>query len=304
MFLRRLSKPATLALVLLFPLSLLLVLAPSPAAFGASSHVQRRYVRPAVRWRTLFFSNFIGRAGTMLPANSWQYSVGRQDSDAVYVRSAAYAELDGHGNLVVTARHLKVGWRSGQVITKRSFMPKSGQSLRAQAKIEMPSAGNGYWPAFWAVDPRALVVSGTEPANGEIDVAETTDNRPWVAQLLHCGPSKFSGPCREPSKRISDFHHFRYPAGRVGYHLYTMVWTNLPRKQSLTFLVDNHVQLVITRMEIGARYWRMAFDHPYAFLFDIAIGGWGGQPNKRSSRWGAMHVAYFSVSVTQGAPKL
>ncbi len=300
---RRLRKPASLALILLIPL-VLLVLVPSPAAFGASGHVKRRHLPPPVHWRTLFSAPFNGRAGTRLSSKAWQYSIGRQDSDAVYVPTAKFAHLDGHGNLVITAQHLKAGWRSAQVITARTFMPKSGQSLRAQAKIEMPAAGAGYWPAFWAVDPKAFVVPRSEPASGEIDIAETTDDRPWVAQFLHCGPSKFKGPCREPSRTISDFHHFRYPAGRVGYHLYTMVWTNLPRKQSLTFLVDNHVQLVITRMEIGARYWRMAFDHPYVFLFDIAVGGWGGQPNRLSGRSGSMHVAYFSVSVTQGAPKL
>lgn len=285
-------------------LALMLTL-PTGVALGSISQSHQRWTKHAVpRWRNIFLDNFGGRAGSSLPSKVWRYYSGGGGSLATFVPTAAYAGLDGHGDLVVTARHTRLGWQSGQVATVRSFMPKRGQSLRAQARIEMPNAGASYWPAFWALAAKAVVNPRVEPAAGEIDIAETTDDRPWVAQFLHCGPAKFKGPCREPAHATSDFHHFKFSAGRVGYHLYTMVWSNLAKNQSLTFLVDNRVQKVVTEKQLGTRYWNLAFDHPYVFIFDIAIGGWGGPPNRTSGKWGSMHVDFFSVSVANGAPRL
>lgn len=298
---RRLARTARWSALLLAAVLIL----PTGSALGAVSKGHARTRRLArVEWHNIFVDNFSGRAGEMLSSKVWRYYSGGGGSLATFVPTASYAGLDGHGNLIVTARHTALGWQSGQIATVRAFMPKRGQSLRAQAKIEMPNAGASYWPAFWALAAKAVVNPRVEPAAGEIDIAETTDNRPWVAQFLHCGPAKFKGPCREPAHSTSDFHHFRYPAGRVGYHLYTMVWSNLAKDQSLTFLVDNRVQKIVTEKQLGARYWNLAFDHPYVFLFDIAIGGWGGPPNKTSGKSGSMHVSYFSISVADGAPRL
>lgn len=290
----RISTRRARRLVLLLPLMLVTTLAAcgqTPSATSQPPTTQQ------TAWHTVFYDNFDGAAGTELSSADWRYSRGLSSGMAVYRPTPTFASLDGNGDLVVQAIDTTDGWVSGQVSTTQTFAPKLGQSLKVEARIRFPEAGKGYWPAFWGLGAPALNNPKVEPAAGEVDIAETLGDDNWVAQLLHCGPAKFSGPCREPSPTISDHYHFATPKAKASWNVYSFVWNNEPNDQSsVQFYVDNKLQLVVTEKQIGAHYWNEAFDHPYFFLFNVEVGGWAGKPNQSTARTAAMTVSYFKVS--------
>ena len=267
---------------------------PSPSALSHPSSTAAK----TSRWHTVFVDNFVGPSGAMLSSKTWRYFSGYTFGLAPFEPNAQFASLNGHGQLVVVARHTTSGWEAAQVGTRQAFMPKPGQSLEISARLKLPAGGHGFWPAFWAMPTSALTNPSTEPAAGEIDIAETIDNYNWVAQILHCGPSKTSGPCKEPSPRISHLHKFPTPAGEAGWNTYSAVWHNAGTSSSIDFFINGQRQLVVTEQEIGARYWNEAFGHPYFLLFDLAVGGWAGKPNQASASTTSMTVKYVRVSVS------
>lgn len=261
-----------------------------------SSTVANKTSPSTTSWHTIFADNFTGPSGEMLSSKVWRYFSGYTFGSAPFEPTAQFASLNGHGQLVLVARHTASGWEAAQVGTRQAFMPQPGQTLKISARLKLPAGGHGFWPAFWAMPTVALTDPSTEPAAGEIDIAETIDNYNWVAQILHCGPSKTVGPCKESSSLSFHLHRFPTPAGAAGWNTYSAVWHNAGSRSSIAFFVNGRRQLVVTEQEIGAHYWNEAFGHPYFLLFDLAVGGWAGKPNRASASSTSMTVKYVRVS--------
>lgn len=234
------------------------------------------------KWHTVFADSFGGRGG---PGKNWDVVTGANIGAIPY--GVGNVQLNGRGQLVIAEHHTVSGWSSGYVESTRSFEPAPGQSLLIQSTLTMP-IGRSLWPAFWALASSARASSADEPAAGEVDIAESINVARWVAQILHCGPGKWIGPCG--GTRSSRYTDLAGTASRREMHTYSWLWANHGPSSYVALYIDGQLNLRLTEARIGAHYWHLAFDHPYFILYDLAVGGWAQAVSRSTPRYAAMVV--------------
>jgi beta-glucanase (GH16 family) len=220
------------------------------------------------RSEVVFFDDFSGPA---LDRSRWNVEVTGQwvndeqqayiDSDEVIhlVRgSAALGASDGALAIearprpgFVTAEGRKFDFVSGRINTRGKAEFTSGT---VAARIRLP-AGEGLWPAFWALG------TGRWPDTGEIDIMEYVGETDWVSAALH-GPG-YSGETPLVNKLFLDPGR-----GATEWHVYSVGWT--PR--GFVFRVDDQVMYRATRIMVE-HYGRWAFDNPKYLILNLALGG-------------------------------
>lgn len=270
-----------------------------------NSSSARRHVGTKHPLRLVYQDNFNGPDGSGLGAE-WSFHTGAGSGIGLYAAGRAVAHVNGHGELVLTARHVGNYWQTVQIESSQGFMPPYGSSLVVESRISMPVA-YGYWPAFWMVPQDAFTDPHSEPMAGELDIAETIDTAKWVSQTLHCGQAKNSGACAatlRPRFFVYDFYRFKTIAGKHGWYTYAMLWHNQGMRSFISFYVNGALQVTVTAHEVGAKYWDLAFEHPYHLIYDVAVGGYAGPPNRTSPRSASMRVKYIRVYVAHGLKKL
>jgi beta-glucanase (GH16 family) len=201
--------------------------------------------------------------------------------------SDQYAAIDGNGNLIITAiagnpfnatcSYGPCQYTSARLKTQGLFSQTYGYY---EARIKVP-AGQGLWPAFWLNG-----VTGTPPANGEIDVFESIGSAPSTVYGAVHGPG-YSVPA-------SVTVDYTFPNGTLlssDYHIYGLMW----RQNSLQYYVDNVLYATITPASLpsGATW---VFNQPFYVLLDLAVGGsFPGSPNAATSFPAQLYVDYVHV---------
>jgi beta-glucanase (GH16 family) len=246
----------------------------------------------------VFADDFSGPAGSLPNQKYWIMTSGRDYGIATDVASGSNVHLSGNGALEIEAIHQGGRWTSGEVQSKEAFEPGLGQDLIVTAHLKLPSGGQGYWPAFWAVGLPFRTNPNSEPTAGEIDIAETINDDKWLAQVLHCGPRK-GGPCKENESRANGIGHIRMlsrPSGSIGWNTYGWEWVNRRVDPYIELTMNGVVELKVSRNMIGAVVWHAAFDHPWYLVVDLAIGGgWPGPPSPSSASEGSISISRLSV---------
>jgi Glycosyl hydrolases family 16 len=294
--LRRPGLPMTFAAVALGGV-LLASMTGSAEAGGYSS------MRTA-HWQAIWRDDFAGSAGAA-PGTAWRVDLGhsypggpdRWGTGEVQAYTADPENLaqDGRGHLRITATRDASGeWRSARIETVRDdFAPAPGGRLRIEARIQLPTGGAGYWPAFWGIGAPYRTDPSTWPGVGELDVMENINNQRVVHGTLHCGEVTVGGPCHEDVGLTGEYR-LRRPAGRAGFHTYTVVWGTAPAR--LDWYVDGRPYWSVTADQVGAAVWQAAFGHGYFLLVNLAIGGgWPGPPGAATLPGGSMLVDYVAV---------
>jgi len=136
---------------------------------------------------------------------------------------------------------------SGRLDT-RGKMSFTYGSAAARMKLE---AGDGLWPAFWALG------DGRWPDSGEIDIMENVGVREWMSVALH-GPGYFGDT---PLVK-------RAPVDVTTWHVYSVDWT----PDRLTFKIDGRAVYDVSK-EMVERYGKWAFDNPKHLIVNLALGG-------------------------------
>src|SRR5271165_6288945 len=105
--------------------------------------------RAPKHWRLAFADNFSGVDGSLPSRSKWLIYSGQGYAYELerYSASVTNVRLDGHGHLELIARRVGGTWTSGEVQSKESFEASKGTSLLIEARVELPSGGQGYWPA-------------------------------------------------------------------------------------------------------------------------------------------------------------
>lgn len=277
-------------------------------AFPAATAHATTVPAPPSGWSTVFSDNFAGASGSAPNSANWIYDTGPGSNFGTgeietMTNSTSNVHLDGNGHLDITALGSGSNWTSGRIQTPTAVAgAPAGGKLEVTASIQQPnpSAGLGYWPAFWMLGP------GQWPENGEIDIMEDVNALSELSGTVHCGTDP-GGPCNESNGIGSGL---RACSGcQSGYHTYTMILdrTNTAA-ESITFYLDGTSYFTVTEAQVGTSTWQAAFDHNLSIIFDLAMGGGYPNgvcgctsPNSGTSSGGTMSVAYVAAYTTTGS---
>jgi beta-glucanase (GH16 family) len=241
------------------------------------SQIQGRSKRPEprTRWPHLVWSdNFNGPAGAVPSPGRWSFDTGGNgwgnEELEYYTRRPANAELDGRGQLVISARAetytgpdgVTRSYTSARLQTLHEFQFEYGL---VEARIEVP-AGQGLISQFWMLGNNAYEPDGW-PGSGEIDTMEVRGSQPNIVEGTIHGPWSWAphGLSGSLSSR---------PSLASGFHVYGVEW----EPNRISFLLDGSVYQTIAPADLptGAAW---PFRHPFFLLLDLAVGGvWAGAP--------------------------
>jgi beta-glucanase (GH16 family) len=223
---------------------------------------------PQAPTSTNFFEDF---AGPSLDRSVWNVIVtGRtvnneqqayvDSPETISLVSGPDAEGASNGALAIHARY-RPGFKtpegrafdftSGRLDTRDKMTFTYGT---AAARIKL-TAGQGLWPAFWALG------AGPWPATGEIDIMENVGESDWTNVAMH-------GPGYSGNTPFSSRHHFPPSNDITGWHIYSLDWA----PDRLVFKVDGEQFYEVTK-EMVEKYGRWAFDNPKHLIVNLAIGG-------------------------------
>jgi beta-glucanase (GH16 family) len=181
-------------------------------------------------------------------------------TDTVDIVNGADAEGADGGALRIRPR-----WRPGFTTAQgRTFDLTSGR-LNTAGKVEFTygtasariklTAGQGLWPAFWALG------AGRWPDTGEMDIMENVGEADWTNVALH-------GPGYSGDTPLATRHHFTAPDDITNWHVYTMDWT----PDRLVFSIDGETFYDVTKTMVE-KYGRWAYDNPKHLIVNFALGG-------------------------------
>jgi len=193
------------------------------------------------------------------PAN-WTYDLGGDGwgngEMQNYTSRPENARLE-NGNLVIEARQEKY---NGSYYTSTRLKSQGLQEFqygRLEARLKVP-AGKGFWPAFWMLGSNFTKVGW--PDCGEIDIMEYIGKEPdLIMGTLH-------GPGYSGALGISKWNRQKFNIAD-DFHTYVIEWD----ENQITWFFDDVPYHTVTRADVGERPW--AFDQPFFFIINLAVGG-------------------------------
>ncbi|PGH52253.1 hydrolase [Streptomyces sp. Ru87] len=248
--------------------------------------------RPAA---VTFEDTFDGPAGSGVDGSKWQLETGDNVNNherQYYTSGTDNAELDGSGNLVITARKENPAdyqcwygtceYTSARLNTAEKFTTQYGH---VEARMKLPR-GQGIWPAFWMLGED--IGSKGWPACGEIDVMENVGKEPGTVHGTVHGPG-YSGEGGLGGG-------YTLPNGEAfadDFHTFAVDWS----PEAIKWSVDGQEFHTRTPADAGSNEW--VFDHPFFLILNLAVGGyWPGDPDGTTEFPQQLTVDY--VRVTSG----
>ncbi|WP_255447362.1 glycoside hydrolase family 16 protein [Schumannella soli] len=254
-------------------------------AVGAASAVSGTANAPKAHAENLVWSqDFDGPAGSAPDGNVWNFETGGggwgNGELQNYTDSRANSELDGNGNLVITARQEGDGsYTSARLTTAGKYQPQYG---RVEARIQIPR-GQGIWPAFWMLGDDIGSVGW--PNSGEIDIMENVGYEPHRVHGTIHGPG-YSGAAGPTGT-------YQHPQGwsfADDFHTFAVDWA--PGR--ISWSVDGNVYETRTTADTNGNPW--VFDKPFFIILNVAVGGqWPGYPDGTTQMPQSMKVDYVRV---------
>lgn len=289
----QLKFPSYKRLIALLPLvAILASIFLAPSSSGATS-------------KYLWNQEFNSKKSSKLDSKIWNYDIGDgslknligwgNNEQQYYTDTNAI--IDGVGNLNIFAKRvvkpeLKICYygdclfTSSRINTQGKFEFQYG---RIETRIKMP-AGEGTWPAFWALGSN--IDTAPWPESGEIDFIETLGRTPrTVLGTIH-------GPGYSGANGISG----EYTGSKslaAAFHTYSVDW--LPT--SITWKIDGKVFQKVTKEMVSPNKW--VFDQPFFLILNIAMGGnLGGFVPPEFKSPATMSVDYIRISKLNGYGKV
>jgi beta-glucanase (GH16 family) len=235
---------------------------------------------------------FSGRDGSLPDASKWTYDIGGSgwgNHELEYYTNRRENARVEDGKLVITARReeytgpdgAKFNYTSARLKTQGLFSQVYG---RFEARIKLP-AGQGTWPAFWALGDNFASVGW--PRCGEIDIMENVGKEPGINHGSLHGPSS-AGATSDLTATIM------LPAGQKlsdDFHIYAAEW----EPGTIRFYLDANLYATFTSAEWPAGgTW--VFDQRFFLILNVAVGGdWPGSPDTTTTFPQTMLVDYVRV---------
>ncbi|SNS50165.1 Beta-glucanase, GH16 family [Micrococcales bacterium KH10] len=232
----------------------------------------------------IWSDEFEGPAGSAPNGSIWGYDLGAggwgNNEWQNYTSSRANSQLDGAGNLVITARRESNGqYTSARLSTQGKKTPKFG---RVEARIQIPR-GQGIWPAFWMLGSNINQVGW--PTSGEIDIMENVGYEPHMVHGTVHGPgySAMNG-------LTASYTHPQYWSFADTFHTFAVDW----KPGYIAWYVDGNKFHEVTPASANGNPW--VFDQQFYILLNVAVGGdWPGYPDGGTQFPQQMKVDYVRV---------
>jgi beta-glucanase (GH16 family) len=223
----------------------------------------------------IFDDEFGGAKGNLASSLRWTYDTGTWTGELqTYVKGATAAGIDGQGHLNIVARKSGRGYSSGRITTRGRFSVKYG---RIVARMKLPAAKAGIFPAFWMLN------SENYPSRGEIDLLERANTSTTAYGVVHG---------RKTNGAHWRLYRYKHPAVSLAtsYHTYETRWS----PSSISWYIDGVKYGTITRAQMpSGGIWGFN-TYPEYLTLNVAVGGWGGTP-KSSSFPSTLSVDYVRV---------
>jgi beta-glucanase (GH16 family) len=230
------------------------------------------------QWSLSWQDNF----NRLASLNKWEYAngnVGGRTLGQLQWYDYKNVRIDTHGHLVITALANPVNqkcWYGGCRYSS-ARMDTLGLFSQAygifEARIKIPIE-QGIWPAFWMEGANYDQVG--LPAAGEIDIIELNgrETTNFVGGYAHAPHFDYSAHTTL-AKPLS-----------AAYHIYGVEWT----PEGITWMVDGRAYAHMKA------YPGWPFNHPFALLLDLAVGGrWPQPPNSTTHFPARMYVDWVRV---------
>ncbi|KAK7991309.1 beta-glucanase [Apiospora saccharicola] len=277
---------------------------------------------PTVNGFTLAWSDdFDGAAGSLPKSENWIFTTGTQYPGGAanfgtgeiqtYTRDPKNVQLDGQGNVKITAIKNGQAWTSARIETQRKdFMAPVGGKMRIQASLSTPKVAQplGYWPAFWTLGAAFRGVYTNWPLIGEFDILENVNGENKVYATLHCGTAP-GGPCNENEGIGGSRESCPGNVCPGNFHTYALEVdrTAGEGREKMTWFVDDVQYHQILPGKVEASAWKEAITKPHFLLMNLAMGGAfpnkGGKttPVADTTSGGVFSAAYVAVYYSNGS---
>ncbi|KAK8118199.1 beta-glucanase [Apiospora kogelbergensis] len=277
---------------------------------------------PSVNGFTLAWSDdFEGGAGSLPKAENWIFTTGTQYPNGAanfgtgeiqtYTKDPKNVQLDGKGNVKITAIKNGNAWTSARIETQRKdFVAPVGGKMRIQASLSTPKVAQplGYWPAFWTLGAAFRGVYTNWPIVGEFDILENVNGEDKVYATLHCGTAP-GGPCNENEGIGGSKTGCPNGPCPANFHTYALEVDRSAGegREKMTWFVDDVQYHQILPGKVEASAWKEAVTKPHFLLMNLAIGGAfpnkGGKttPVADTTSGGVFSAAYVAVYYSTGA---
>ena len=220
-------------------------------------------------------------------ANKWNYDIGGSgwgNQELQYYTDRTDNARVEDGKLIIEAKEEQFGGRdytSARLVTRGTAAWQYG---RFEARMKMPF-GQGIWPAFWMLPTDSPY--GGWPRGGEIDIMEylghDTDR---TYGTLHYGGGA-AGHLYTGTSYTLDSGTFA-----DDFHTFAVEWS--PNK--FQWFVDGELFQTQINWSSGGGAYPAPFDHPFHFLFNLAVGGeWPGYPDATTTFPQFLEVDYVRV---------
>ena len=244
-------------------------------------------------WKLVWSDEFNGAAKSLPDQTKWTYDLGASgwgnNELENYTSTLANAQLDGNGNLVISALHTASGYTSARLKTQGKFTTTYG---KIEARMKIPY-GQGIWPAFWMLG--SDIDTAGWPACGEIDIMENIGREPSIVHGSMHGPGYSGGSALTAAYTLPNGQKFS-----GDFHIFSVVWS----PQSVEFFVDgnSYEKVAATSIPAGTQW---VFNKPFFLLLNVAVGGsWPGYPDSSSQFPQTMTVDYVRVYQAAAAPAI
>lgn len=233
-------------------------------------------------WALVWSDEFDGAAGSPADERHWTYETGGHGWGnhelQYYTDSTDNAAHDGEGNLVITLREVDDReaidvdcWYGACQFTSARLMSQGKVEFthgRIEARVKLPDGEAGIWPAFWSLGGNLPEVGW--PASGEIDIMEYVGKSP--AELF----GTVHGPGYTGGDSVGDTYDFGENLGGQ----WVTVWVEWEPHSIRWFAQRDGDDAVpffhVTPNDVPEGAW--AFEHPFFFIANLAIGGNFGGP--------------------------
>lgn len=179
---------------------------------------------------------------------------------------------------IVAQRQSDGTWLSGRVQSRWHYRYAT-YTFRAK----VTHIGQGLWPAGWLYG-----ITGTSPADGEIDALEESDGHPWDWLTIHGAT---------PGGQPWQISHPHTPFNLALWHTYSIQLD----PGTITILIDHHPAMVAHDRHLPHHGQWPYNTNTYAAVLNIAVGGnWPGPPNPSTPSRAELDIDWYTVTPLAG----